>query len=142
MSTSTATAPTAAIHERWETGTAVTGDYARDCMAVAAETLEHVGFTHVDATPWDDVLSCMEGDLPVTVCVLPVPTEGWDLTLDDVQGMCDEKVAAHGAAMCVCSAFMADAPLPEHVRFDVMSVCLNLGAGRVRVHHVRGVWQG
>ena len=30
------------------------------------------------------MLSCMEGDLPVTVCVLPVPTEGWELTLDDV----------------------------------------------------------
>lgn len=142
MSTSTTAAPTAAIRERWESESLVTGDYARDCMAVAAETLEHVGFSHVDATPWEDVLSCMEGDLPVTVCVLPVPTEGWELTLDDVQGMCDGEVAARGAAMCVCSAVMADAPLPEHARFDVMSVCLNLGAGRMRVHHVRGVWQG
>ena len=135
-------APPAASRERWETGTTVTGDYARDCMEVAAEPLAHVGFTHVDATPWEDVLSCMEGDLSVTVCVLPVPPEGFELTLDDVQGMCDDEVAARGAAMCVCSALMADVPLPEHVRFDVMSVCLNLGAGRVRVHHVRGVWQG
>ncbi len=142
MSTSTTAAPTAAIRERWESESLVTGDYARDCMAVAAETLEHVGFSHVDATPWEDVLSCMEGDLPVTVCVLPVPTEGWELTLDDVQGMCDCAVPALSAAMCVCSAVMADVPLPEHARFDVMSVCLNLGAGRMRVHHVRRVWQG
>ena len=141
MSTSTA-ALTAAISERWETGTTVTGDYARDCMEVAAEALAHVGFTHVDTTPWDDVLSCMEGDLPVTVCVLPVPVEGFELTLGDVESLIDDEVAARGAAMCMCSALMADVPLPEHIRFDVMSVCLNLDAARVRVHHVRGVWQG
>ena len=58
MSTNTTAAPTAAIRERWESESLV--------------------------TPWEDVLSCMEGDLPVTVCVLPVPTEGWELTLDDV----------------------------------------------------------
>ena len=141
MSTMSA-APTAAIRERWESESLVTGDYARDCMEVAAEALAHVGFTHVDAAPWEGVLSCMEGDLPVTVRVLPVPVEGFGMTLDNVESLIDGEVAARGAAMCVCSAVMADVPLPEHVRFDVMSVCLNLDAGRVRVHHVRGVWQG
>ena len=53
--------------------------------------------------------------------------------------MCDGEVAARGAAMCVCSAVMADVPLPEHARFDVMSVCLNLDAGRMRIHYVCGV---
>ena len=142
MSTTATIQPTAAVRERWETGATVTGDYLRDCVAVAAETLSHVGFTHVDTTPWEGVLSCMEGDLPVTVRVLPVPTERFGITLGDVESVIDDELTAQGAAMCVCSAIMADVPLPEHVRFDVMSVCMNLDAGRVRVHHVRGVWQG
>lgn len=38
-------------------------------------------------------------------------------------------------------ALASDGPLPERLRFDVVSVCVNLDAGRVRVHHVRGAWQ-
>ena len=75
--------PTAAIAERWEAATPVTGDYARDCVELARETLSHVGFTHFEETPYSDVLACMEGDLPVTVAVLPVPVEGFEMTLAD-----------------------------------------------------------
>lgn len=39
--------PTAAIAERWEAATPVTGDYARDCAELAREALSHVGFTRV-----------------------------------------------------------------------------------------------
>ena len=140
MSTMSA-APTAAIRERWESESLVTGDYARDCMEVAAETLAHVGFTHVDATPWEDVLSCMEGDLPVTVAVMCVSPEGFAMTLQELEVMCDRELALHGASLCAVSAIMADAPVPEHARFDVMSVCLLPEVPRARVHHIRGVWQ-
>lgn len=81
----------------------VMGDYARGCVAIAADTLAHVSFTHAGATLWEDVLSCMEGDLPVTVRVLPVPIEsfGFGMTIDDRQPLIDEDVVARGAALCV-----------------------------------------
>ena len=59
----------------------------------------------------------------------------------DLQAMVDDDVRAKGAALCVARALGTDGPLPERLRFDVMSVCVNLDAGRVRVHHVRGAWQ-
>ena len=141
MSQTTTTTPTAAIAERWEATTPVTGDYARDCAELAREALSHVGFSHFEETPFEDVLACREGDLPVTVAVLPVPVEGFGMTLDDLQSLIDEDVVAHGAALCVGRALASDGPLPSHLRFDVVSVCADPGAGRVRVHHVRGAWR-
>jgi hypothetical protein len=87
------------------------------------------------------VLACREGDLPVTVAVLAVPVDGFEMTLDDLQSLIDEDVVAQGAALCVGRALASEGPLPSHLRFDVVSVCVNLEAGRVRVHHVRGAWQ-
>ena len=77
------------------------GDYARGCVAIAADTLAHVSFTHAGATLWEDVLSCMEGDLPVTVRVLPVPIEsfGFGLTIDDRYPLIDEDVVARGSSL-------------------------------------------
>jgi hypothetical protein len=141
MSQTATIVPTAAIAERWEATTPVTGDYVRDCAELAREALSHVGFSRFEETPFEDVLACREGDLPVTVAVLPVPVEGFEMTLDDLQSLIDEDVVAHGAALCVGRALASDGPLPERLRFDVVSVCVNLDAGRVRVHHVRGAWQ-
>lgn len=59
----------------------------------------------------------------------------------DLQGIVDDDMRAKGAALCVVRTVGSDGPLPEHVRFDVMSMCINLDAGRVRLHHVRGAWQ-
>ena len=72
MSQTETIVPTAAIAERWEATTPVTGDYARDCAELAREALSHVGFSRFEETPFEDVLACREGDLPVTVAVLPV----------------------------------------------------------------------
>lgn len=96
MSQTATIVPTAAIHERWEATTPVTGDYARDCAELAREALSHVGFSGFEETPYEDVLACREGDLPVTVAVLPVPVEGFEMTLDDLQSLIDEDVVAHG----------------------------------------------
>lgn len=83
----------------------------------------------------------MEGDLPVTVAVLPVPVGGFEMTLDDLMSFVDGEVRMEGAAMCIGRALLGGEPLPERLRFDVVSVCANIDAGRVRVHHVRGAWQ-
>ena len=139
--TTTATAPTAAIRDLWEADTPVTGDYARDCFQLAREALAHVGFHGFEETPFEDAIACVDGDVPVTVAVLPLPSEMWETTLMDLQAMVDDDVRARGAALCVARALGTDGPLPERLRFDVMSVCVNLDAGRVRVHHVRGAWQ-
>ena len=82
--------------ERWEATTPVTGDYARDCAELAREALSHVGFTRFEETPFEDVLACCEGDLPVTVAVLPVPVEGFEMTLDDLQSLIDEDASRTG----------------------------------------------
>ena len=74
--TQTATiTPTVPVHELWEATAPVTGDYARDCAELAREALSHVGFSRFEETPFEDVLACREGDLPVTVAVLPVPVD-------------------------------------------------------------------
>jgi hypothetical protein len=141
MSQTATITPTVPVRELWEVTAPVTGDYVRDCAELAREALSHVGFSCFEETPFEDVLACREGDLPVTVAVLPVPAEGFEMTLDDLQSLIDEDVVAHGAALCVGRALASDGPLPSHLRFDVVSVCVNLDAGRVRVHHVRGAWQ-
>ena len=131
MSQTATIVPTAAIFERWEATTPVTGDYARDCAELAREALSHVGFTRFEETPFEDVLACREGDLPVTVtvAVLPVPVESFEMTLDDLQSLIDDDVVAHGAALCVGRALTSDGPLPERLRFDVVSVYVKLDAG-------------
>ena len=141
MSQTATIVPTAAVCERWEATTPVTGDYARDCAELAREALSHVGFSRFEETPFEDVIACMEGDLPVTVAVLAVPVEGFEMTLDDLQSLIDDEVVMRGASLCIGRALLSDGPLPERLRLDVMSVCPNLDAGRVRVHHVRGAWQ-
>ena len=141
MSQTATIVPTAAIAGRWEATMPVTGDYARDCAELAREALSHVSFTRFEETPFEDVLACREGDLPVTVAVLPVPAEGFEMTLADLESLIDEEVVAHGAALCVGRALASEGPLPSHLRFDVVSVCADIDAGRARVHHVRGAWQ-
>ena len=116
MSQTATITPTVPVHERWEATTPVTGDYARDCAELAREALSHVGFTRFEETPFEDVLACCEGDLPVTVAVLPVPVEGFEMTLDDLQSLIDEDVVAHGAALCVGRALASDGPLPERLQ--------------------------
>ena len=137
----TITAPTAAVHELWQSDTPVTGDYARDCCELAREALAHVGFTGFEETPFEDAIACKDGDVAVVAAVVPLPAEMWETSLGDLQGMVDDEVRAKGAALCVSHAVCSDGPLPERLRFDVMSVCVNLEVGRVRVHHVRGAWQ-
>ena len=73
--------------------------------------------------------------------MLAIPAEGFEMTLADLESLIDEDVVAHGAALCVGRALASEGSLPERLRFDVVSVCVNLDAGRVRVHHVRGAWQ-
>ena len=141
MSQTATITPTVPVHELWEATAPVTRDYARDCAELAREALSYVGFTRFEETPFEDVLACREGDLPVTVAVLPIRVEGFEMTLDDLQSLIDEDVVAHGAAFCVGRALASEGPLPERLRFDVVSVCVNLNAGRVRVHHMRGAWQ-
>ena len=72
---------------------------------------------------------------------VPVRALCFEMTLADLESLIDEDVVAQGAALCVGRALASDGPLPERLRFDVVSVCVNLDAGRVRVHHVRGAWQ-
>ncbi|MEE1273604.1 MAG: hypothetical protein UHI81_03810, partial [Olegusella sp.] len=50
MSQTATIVPTAAIAERWEATTPVTGDYARDCAELAREALSHVGFSRFEET--------------------------------------------------------------------------------------------
>ena len=106
-------------------------------MELARETLSHVGFTQFEETPYSDVIACMEGDLPVTVAAPPVPIEGFEMTLDDLQSLVDDEVRMEGA-MHIGRALFCGESLPERLRFDVTTMCANIDAGRVRVHHVRG----
>ena len=69
------------------------------------------------------------------------PSDMWVTTLDNLQGMVDDDVRAKGAALCIAHGSAQRDPLPGRPRFDVMSVCVNLEVGRVRVHHVREPWQ-
>ena len=73
MNETATTTPTAAIAERWEAATPVTGDYARDCAELAREALSHVGFSRFEETPFEDVLACREGDLPSPSPCFPCP---------------------------------------------------------------------
>lgn len=142
MSNSTATTtPTAPVHEIWGSELDATGDYMADCVGFTREALSHVGFSRFEDTPWEDVIACSDGDVPVTVAVMAVPTEGWEMTLEDLESLIDDEVRAKGAAMCIGRALATDGPLPERLRFDVVSACINPEVGRVRVHHVRGAWQ-
>ena len=132
------TTTTAAISERWEATAPVSADYARDCCELAHEALSHVGLGRFEETPYAGLIACSEGDLPVTVAVLPVPPEGFEMTLEDLQSLIDDEVVMHGASPCIGRALLSDGPLPERLRFDVVGVCANYDAGRVRIHHVRG----
>ena len=138
--TSTATiVPTA--DERWNAIAEVTGDYLADCVALAREALSRVGFTHFEESPYADVLACREGDMPVTVAVMAAPIEGFEMTIDDLQSLIDDETVIHGASLCIGRALLTEGELPRRMRFDVVSVCPNYDAGRVRVHHIRGAWQ-
>ena len=139
--TTTATPTAAAIHERWEADTPVKGDYLADCVEFAREALAHAGFDRFEESPWADVIECRDGEVPVTVAVMALPPERWETTLDDLGATIDDDVRAHGAALCLSRAALADGPMPGCARFDVVSVCVNLAAARVRIHHVRGAWQ-
>lgn len=122
------------VQERWDASTRVTGDYLANCAELAREALSRVGFTQFEESPYADVIACLEGDLPVTVAVMSIPAEGFDMIIADVQELCDD-VRTHGAALCVARA------LPERLRFDVVGVCMSATEPRVRIHHVRGAWQ-
>jgi|GEM_PF-1155543 len=135
----TETTPT--VHELWDSDSPVTGDYLADCVAFVRESLEHVGFDGFEEVPFADVIACHDHGVPVTVAVVALPSEEWETTLDDVERMVGDEERAKGAALCVARALSSDGPLPERMRFDVASACVNLEVGRVRVHHVRGVWQ-
>lgn len=99
-----------------------------------------MGFTQFKEFPYADVIACREGDLPVTVAVMSIPAEGFDMTIADVQELCDD-VRTHGAALCVACALLTEGGLPERLRFDVVGVCMSATEPRVRIHHVRGAWQ-
>ena len=128
------------VQERWDASTRVTGDYLADCAELAREALSRVGFTQFEESPYADVITCREGDLPVTVAVMAIPAEGFDMTIADVQELCDD-VRTHEAALCVARALLTEGDLPERLRFDVVGVCMSATEPRVRVHHVRGAWQ-
>lgn len=128
------------VQERWDATTRVTGDYLADCAKLAREALSRVGFTQFEESPYADVLACREGDLPVTVAVMSIPAEGFDMTIADVQELCDD-VRTHGAALCVARALLIEGGLPERLHFDVVGVCMSATEPRVRIHHVRGAWQ-
>lgn len=142
MSNTTATIiPTAPAHDLWGSGLAFTGDRLTDCVTFAREALAHVGFGGFEDSPYEDVVACHEGGVPVTVAVLPLPTEAWEMTLADLEALIDDGVVEHGASLCIGRALLSDVPLPAHLRFDVMGVCMNPEIGHVRVRHLRGVWQ-
>lgn len=128
------------VQERWGASTRVTEDYLADCAELAREALSRVGFTQFEESPYADVIACREGDLPVTVAVMAIPAEGFDMTIADVQELCDD-VRTHEAALCVARALLTEGGLPERLRFDVVGVCMSATEPRVRIHHVRGAWQ-
>ena len=68
MSQTATIVPTAAIAERWEATTPVTGDYARDCAELAREALSHVGFTRFEDSVPPCVLDAGRGP-PDVVCI-------------------------------------------------------------------------
>lgn len=127
------------VQERWGASTRVTEDYLADCAELAREALSRVGFTQFEESPYADVIAC-RGDLPVTVAVMAIPAEGFDMTIADVQELCDD-VRTHEAALCVARALLTEGGLPERLRFDVVGVCMSATEPRVRIHHVRGAWQ-
>ena len=94
MSQTATITPTVPVRELWEATAPVTGDYARDCAELAREALSHVGFSHFEETPFEDVLACREGDLPVTVAVLPVPVEGFEIASTSTPGACVSTTCA------------------------------------------------
>lgn len=128
------------VQERWDATTRVTGDYLADCAKLAREALSRVGFTQFEESSYADVIACREGDLPVTVTVMAIPAEGFDMTIADVQELCDD-VRTHEVALCVARALLTEGGLPERLRFDVVGVCMSATEPRVRIHHVRGAWQ-
>ena len=74
MSQTATITPTVPVRELWEATAPVTGDYARDCAELAREALSHVGFSHFEETPVEDVLACREGDLPLPSPFSPCPS--------------------------------------------------------------------
>ena len=54
------------------------------------------------------------------------------MTLADLEPLNDEDVVAHGLAPCMGRTLASEGTLPTHPRFDVVSVCVNLDAGRAR----------
>ena len=126
-------------HERWEEMATYIGDYVGGCVKFACDALEHMGFTDVYQTLFPDFVSSFEGDVPVSVGVIALPPERWDITLDEMDELIDDNVRRQGEAFCMFRALAhEDAPL-ERQRFDVMGVCLNLENPGVRLRHIKGV---
>jgi hypothetical protein len=52
--------PAQQVHQCWQAGPIASGDYTR-------EASEHIGFTGFEDSPYEDVIACSEGGVPVNV---------------------------------------------------------------------------
>lgn len=68
----------------------------------------------------------------------PMPAEGFEMTLTDLELYLVKYVVAYRTLLCVRRAPTSEGPPPSHLRFDVVSVCVNLNAGHMCVLHVPG----
>ncbi|MDO4797214.1 MAG: hypothetical protein Q4A01_04240 [Coriobacteriales bacterium] len=129
------------VHRFMETGIVPTGDYLVDCVEVAAESLRGIGCLDVEPEPsMGTVVTCEDGDETVLVGVMPVVPDAYDeFTLDELDRLIDEPIIAMLATMSIQHA-LGTTPLPMNLRADVLSVCIDPGRGRARVHHVKAVW--
>jgi hypothetical protein len=137
----TTIAPAAGVHECWATDAPRTTDYTELCVSLAREALEHYGYDRFEDSPYEDVIACHLGGEAVTVNVLCLPAEAWEMTAADVESLMDDEFVMRGASLCVARELLGEGEPSDRLRFDVMSVCLNPQAARVRVHHIIGAWQ-
>lgn len=127
-----ATATDDRIHRFWE-GIDInrTGSHERDCIECAVTALTNIGYDNFDRGLFNG-FSCDGDGKRVYVAVLPIAVEDYEFTIEDLHGVIDDEVAEIGASICDVSG--CD-------RFDVVSVCINAAVRRVRIHHVRSVWE-
>lgn len=130
------------IHKLWEGVEApTTGDYERDCVEFAVTALTNIGYSGFRRRPFSPSLTCDGDGKRISVCVLPLGVEDFEMTLDDLHELIDDFVVEIGSQICIADARATGDDVPPNLRFDVMSVCLNPSIHRVRIHHVRSVWE-
>lgn len=143
MSTTPTTITTATpdMHTFMGAMLAPTGDYALDCMDMAAQALSGAGFENAKARPeFSAIVTCEDGDDTVACGVIVLDPDAYETTIGDVEGLVCREMVAELAGVSLLLALDTYGNLPMSLRADVISVCLDAGNARARVHHVRNVW--